>query len=270
MLRIGEFSFLSGISIHMLRNYDKIGLLVPEYTDIVSGYRYYSEKQIPAANQIQVLKGLGFGLKEISSIQISGSSNEKTIERINKKIIEKQQESAKIHEQIKRMQQAIKGLACDEECALAVTVKQVPARKVVSLRGVIHRFQDEGLLWSELADRCRQQNIKLLAPHYSYAITHEFDLSKSYIDVEVQKAVEKMGNDTDRLRFYEVPECEVAAVAFQGVYSKLSNINTYMANWICKNGYALCGQAFTTYYISPENESNPENFITEVCFPIKK
>lgn len=32
MLRIGEFSALSGISIHMLRNYDKIGLLIPSYT----------------------------------------------------------------------------------------------------------------------------------------------------------------------------------------------------------------------------------------------
>ncbi len=30
MLKIGEFSTLTGISIHMLRNYDKIGLLRPE------------------------------------------------------------------------------------------------------------------------------------------------------------------------------------------------------------------------------------------------
>ncbi len=270
MLKIGEFSSLSGISIHMLRNYDKIGLLIPEYTDQINGYRYYSEKQIVAANQIQVLKGLGFGLKEIFSIQVDSRSNERTIERINKKISEKEEESAKIKEQIKQMQQAVKDLACKEECALAVTVKRIPARKVVSLRGVIRRFQDEGLLWRELIKECDRLNIRLALVDYSFAVTHAVDLSKSHIDVEVQRIVDNLGSDAGRLTFKEVPECETAAVAFQGGYSKLSDINTYMAHWICANEYKLCGQVFTTYYISPGSESDPENFITEVCFPIKK
>ena len=47
MLRIGEFSVLSQISIHMLRHYNEIGLLIPEYIDDFTGYRYYSEKQLP-------------------------------------------------------------------------------------------------------------------------------------------------------------------------------------------------------------------------------
>lgn len=269
MLRIGEFSILTGISIHMLRNYDKIGLLVPEHTDKMNGYRYYSEKQIVAANQIQVLKGLGFGLKEISSIQVNSCSNKKIIGCIDKKVKEKQGELAKIQEQIKKMQQAVTDLIGEEECALAVTVKHIPARKVVSLRGVIHRFQDEGLLWNELTEQCKRLNIKLADANYSFAVTHEIDFSKSHIDVEVQRVVDKMGHDTDRLKFYQVPECKAAAVAFQGLYSKLSNINAYMANWICANGFGLCGQTFMAYYLSPENESNPNNFITEVCFPIK-
>lgn len=33
MFKIGEFSVLTSISIHMLRNYDKIGLLIPNYID---------------------------------------------------------------------------------------------------------------------------------------------------------------------------------------------------------------------------------------------
>lgn len=36
MLRIGEFSALSSISINMLRHYDKIGLLIPKHVDQVS------------------------------------------------------------------------------------------------------------------------------------------------------------------------------------------------------------------------------------------
>lgn len=47
MFKIGEFSVLTSISIHMLRNYDKIGLLTPKYIDESTGYRYYGSDQLP-------------------------------------------------------------------------------------------------------------------------------------------------------------------------------------------------------------------------------
>lgn len=56
MLKIGDFSKLSRISIRMLRHYDEIGLLVPRSTDQMTGYRYYSEDQLPQASRITSLK----------------------------------------------------------------------------------------------------------------------------------------------------------------------------------------------------------------------
>ena len=38
MLKIGDFSRLSQISIRMLRHYDELGLLIPESTDPFTGY----------------------------------------------------------------------------------------------------------------------------------------------------------------------------------------------------------------------------------------
>lgn len=70
MLRIGDFSKLSRVSIRMLRHYDKIGLLVPEEVDESTGYRYYSESQLPLAEKIQVLKTMGFGLSVIGEILV--------------------------------------------------------------------------------------------------------------------------------------------------------------------------------------------------------
>lgn len=43
----------------MLRHYDEIGLLIPEHMDDFTGYRYYSECQLPVANKIQALKSMG-------------------------------------------------------------------------------------------------------------------------------------------------------------------------------------------------------------------
>ena len=68
MLKIGDFSKLSKISIYMLRHYDKLGLLVPAHIDEDSGYRYYEEKQLTIANRIQALKAMGLGLNEIKDV----------------------------------------------------------------------------------------------------------------------------------------------------------------------------------------------------------
>ena len=43
MLKIGEFSKLSRVSIRMLRHYDELGLLAPQSIDPFTGYRYYGE-----------------------------------------------------------------------------------------------------------------------------------------------------------------------------------------------------------------------------------
>ena len=45
-MKIGEFAKMCGTKISVLRHYDKEKLLEPQYTDIFSGYRYYSSEQI--------------------------------------------------------------------------------------------------------------------------------------------------------------------------------------------------------------------------------
>lgn len=64
MLKIGEFSKLSRVSVRMLRHYDELGLLAPSEVDPMTGYRYYSERQLIAAGRIAALRALGFGLSE--------------------------------------------------------------------------------------------------------------------------------------------------------------------------------------------------------------
>ena len=68
MLKIGDFSKLSRITIRMLRHYDEIDLLKPATVDEWTGYRYYDEVQLLTANKIQLLKNLGFGLSAIKEV----------------------------------------------------------------------------------------------------------------------------------------------------------------------------------------------------------
>lgn len=46
MLKIGEISVLSQISIHMLRHYDEIGLLIPEHVDDFTGHSFSGDGEL--------------------------------------------------------------------------------------------------------------------------------------------------------------------------------------------------------------------------------
>lgn len=271
MIKIGEFAQLTGISIHMLRNYDKIGLLVPGHIDELTGYRYYNEEQIIEANQIQVLKELGFGLKEIREIHFGEESIGEIKGFLSEKIKQKEAERQAIEAQIRKMRQALIEMEKKEESfALEVTVKQIPARKVASLRGIIHTFQEEGRLWGELFQLCETMKVKLASVDYSYEMTHQLDLERGHIEVEVQCVVEKLYKDTEKVKFFEVPSCMAATVAFKGQYTQIGKIMAYMEKWFVRSGYQMEGISFSAYYRSPGNEANPDRFITELCFPIGK
>ena len=64
-MTVGEFAKLKNISQETLRHYDRMGLLKPQWTDEMTGYRYYSIFQYETLSTILELRDLGMPLKEI-------------------------------------------------------------------------------------------------------------------------------------------------------------------------------------------------------------
>ncbi len=270
MFKIGEFSVLSSISIHMLRNYDKIGLLRPKHIDKLTGYRYYSEEQLPIANRIVALKEMGFGLKEICTMQLENMQRDKLKRILQNKIVAKEQEIKQRKRQLFQMKNALNDLEKKGHFAFSIVTKSVLSRKVASFRRKIEEFSQEGFLWKTLGEECAKLNVEFADKDYAIAIQHEINFDKNYIDVEVQRTVEKVMKESDKIKFFDVSSCDVASLAFQGEYCRLKDINLYLGKWIIQNGFEIYGPAFNIYYVSPEHEKNENKFITEVCFPIRK
>src|SRR2546427_5071593 len=76
MIRIGDFSKLSQVSIKTLRYYDEVGLLKPINVDRFTSYRYYAVSQLPRLNRILALKDLGLSLEQIAQVLDEGVSPE--------------------------------------------------------------------------------------------------------------------------------------------------------------------------------------------------
>ncbi len=62
---IGEVAALLNMSPQTLRFYDKSGVVVPDYTDHKTGYRYYSYDQFCYISRVKYLQQFGFSLEEI-------------------------------------------------------------------------------------------------------------------------------------------------------------------------------------------------------------
>ena len=66
LLKIGEVAKLFHISVGSLRHYEAEGVLVPEYIDKETGYRYYSIRQFEVLTNIRYLRALDMPLEEIA------------------------------------------------------------------------------------------------------------------------------------------------------------------------------------------------------------
>lgn len=68
VLTTGEFAQLNCVSRKALRIYHEMGLLVPEYVDEETGYRYYTVRQSSVLDMITQLREIGFSLSEMKEI----------------------------------------------------------------------------------------------------------------------------------------------------------------------------------------------------------
>jgi DNA-binding transcriptional MerR regulator len=270
MLKIGDFSKFTKISIHMLRHYDEISLLKPIHVDTKSGYRYYSKEQIPQANKIQLLKMMGFGLPKIKQL-LQEHNNEQTLETyIRRQLLEAENEKQKLKDQIQLLKGALTDLNKRKNpLAYSIIIKEIPKRLVVSCRGLIPALHHEGVLWQTLAEQTANTAIKYTTPAFDVAIIHTNDTSDLF-DVEVQKTIEIKISPGEKIICKEMPTTLAAVAVYQGSYEQLKEINEIMAAWIIENNYTLNGDIMNVYHISPESTADQKQFLTEICYPIKK
>lgn len=268
MLKIGEFAELSSISIHMLRNYDKIGLLVPSHVDEINGYRYYDRSQLMQANEIISLKSMGFGLDEIKEYLYEQQAPLKKV--LSEKLNEKYQELGRLQQQITQIKSILHTETNLDDYALSIVRKTLAPMQVVCLKGEIECNEQEGILWQQLSSECEKNKLSIPSDALAMSIYHGFDEQSRNAVVELQLLMENRKKVKAPLFLQNYPERNVVSAIFKGNYSQIGLINSAIAEWLEVNGLEIAGQSFTIYHNSPENCPEVSEFITELCFPVKE
>ena len=147
MLKIGEFSKLSRVSIRMLRRYNEVGLLLPAEIDPITGYRYYSEDQLPAAGRITALRDMGFGLAAIEQLLATWEEPVALEAILDAKQAQLQEEAALAQRRLRALETLRQRLRKEDNAMdYTVNLKTLPQRQAACLRMTIPTYDQEGTL----------------------------------------------------------------------------------------------------------------------------
>lgn len=271
MLKIGNFSKLSRISIRMLRHYDELDLLKPMEVDRFTGYRYYRESQLLEAERIQCLKSMGFSLNLIREILLKYQNTQEMEHFLVIQRQEMEQKSQEIRQKLRLIDSTIEWLRKDGTMkGYDVTLKTVPEFYAASVRQLIPTYADEGLLWKIMMEETAQFHMQYGNPSYAIAVFHDGEYKEHDVDVEVQQSVQGTYTDTEHVKFKMIPSVQIASAVFKGGYEQIGEVNAAVAKWVNDNGYEYDGLSFNIYHVSPGVTRNPDEYVTEVCYPVKK
>lgn len=271
MLKIGVFSKLSQISIRMLRYYDELGLLVPESIDPFTGYRYYTEAQLSVASRIKTLKAMGFPLAKVGMLLPFFEDGEKLRPYLLRQREVLAQEAESLRQKQRLLENTLNRIRKDGwNMNYTVEQKTLPRRCVASVRQTIPTYAHEGRLWHIMMQETAPLGLKPAPPARCMALMHDESYVDSNPDVEIQMIVEKLYPPTEHVSFRELPEMEYASVTFEGSYDKISEISETLASWMRERNFVFAGPMFDIYHIGPHETQNPDEWVTELCAPIRK
>jgi len=270
MLKIGDFSRLSGTTVKTLRYYDDLGLLRPVHIDAYSGYRFYALEQLPRLNRILAFKDLGFSLEQIRqlldealpSAHLRGMLRLRQAE-IQARLQEEQERLERVEVRLRQIEQE------DKMPEYEVLLKTGEPIQVASVSGVIQDYETSGPIFDRLFDEV-----------YAYVHAHgtpagcgialylrsEQDQGEK---VEALAPIYAPLEGSQRVRVYDLPQEQMASVVHHGTFATLPQAYQALLRWIEASGYAVTGPS-RELYLQYQRGGDQSQYVTELQFPVAK
>ena len=270
MIRIGDFSKLSRISVKTLRYYDEMGLLQPVQVDPFTGYRLYEYSQLSDLNRILALKDLGFSLEEIGRLLDDGLSVEQMRGMLKLRETESRQRVQEEAERLERIRTRLKQI--EQENGVSkydVVIKKVDELKTASVRDVVPLPSEQGGLWGELEGYLAMSRVRPVGA--CFTLYHDDEYKERDWDLEVCEPIDAELKETKRVKVQTLPASTLACTLHNGPFTTISEAYNAIGKWITDNGYRITGPCREVYLRPSKNgsQTDPET-VTEIQFPVEK
>ena len=275
---IREVSEICNIPSKTLRYYDEIALVVPEFRDESSRYRYYSKDQIITLCIIRKLRKMGFSLKTIQCI-IDGNTAtdlERNIETKLDEILEEINSLERNYYCIKgfleRLKTGVDLLNIKETIDIDdISIETIPTTKLVYTRKTMANYANAEVSldrWVELSNLC---DVLELKSNGSYIVTYYSNPLEQFLytdtDIEFGISVEDVGEAKDYRTFGDFT---AATLIHIGNYADIIQSHVRLVQWINQNHYKIVGPVSEEFIISPLDVNNVEEHVTKIINPVEK
>lgn len=270
MIRIGEFSRISKVSIKTLRFYDETGLLHPAQVDDFTGYRYYTFSQLAHLHRILALKEMGFPLEQIGRLLDDDLSAEQLRGMLKARRSEIQARLEDELERLSRVEARLRLLEKESSMSeIEVVIKTVEPLTIASVRDTIPTYSQQGILWRDLEGYLAMQRVRPVGPCFS--MYHDEEYREQDVDAEVCEPVAASLSESKRMRVRSLPGGQMACAVHRGPYESLGEATEAIIHWIETNGYRITGPEREIYLVPGRNgNQNDPDTVTEVQFPVEK
>ena len=266
MLRIGEFSKLAKTTVKALRYYDKIGLLKPAMVDSETQYRYYKLEQLDTVRWISLYKEIGFSTEMIGRL-IYEKGDGRALLEYQKQILTEREESV-------RKAIATIDLLLGEEVGqpYEASIKQVEKRLVYCCRGYIPSVACIHDFFKTCAAELLKTNpeVRYSEPDYCCVIYPDDGYRESNIFIEYAQSVDRVGKDTEILKFKEIEAIKAVSVIHRGGYDRLRDAYLFAVNWAKRNGYTVFGEPRERYIHGAWDRRDESEWVTELQLPVRE
>jgi DNA-binding transcriptional MerR regulator len=273
---IGELSKICNIPIKTLRYYDEIGVLKPDKICKENSYRFYEKSKVQQFQMIRYYKSLGFKLDIIRVMQaradIPHLKNilQERLSTIRENINQLQKEYWGVLEWYELLQEGSSYLSSEVE-SLDIQVKTIPLCKVITMKYVVRdKLSDSERLinftFSNYCNYCREHNLVPYGPILSRFAAYQDRINDTFNELEYYIAVREYTQSENLINNFG--GLSAVAAIHKGSYATISKSYTAILDRLSELGLTIRGDAFEKYIIDPWSTVEPDNFVTEIIFPL--
>lgn len=263
-IAIGDFSRASHLSVKTLRHYHEVGLLEPDEVDPGSGYRYYSEKQIPVAQVIRRLRDLQLPVGDVKSVlaaRDTGERNQLIVQHLDRM----EAELARTRDAVGELRNLLERPSAPrpvEHRTVAATVA-VGIRETVDGEDVLAWWQ--GAL-GELHATVRAQALSPTGPSGGLYASEIFQHARgeATVFIPVQRSVRAVGRVSELL----VPGAELAVARHHGSLDDIDLTYGELGAYVMRHEISVDGPLRENYLRAYFDDADAEQWETEIGWPI--
>ncbi|WP_116202385.1 MerR family transcriptional regulator [Amycolatopsis circi] len=265
-LSIGDFSRATHLTVKMLRHYHQAGLLEPADVDPYTGYRRYTDAQLPTAQVIRRFRELGMPLDEIRAVLATSdlrARNDRITTHLNRL------EDELSHTQ--RTVSALRDLLAPEPAASApdVELRRVPAVPAAVIVETVDA--EDSVTWlqgalGELHATLAAQHLPGTGPAGGIYADELFTHERGQVTVFVPCA--EPLRPVGRVSAQTVPATELAVMTHHGPPADVDRTYSALGGHVARHALAVDGPIREYYLIGQRDTADETQWRTEIGWPV--